>query len=537
MKRPTLIVSLVGTLTCLLLAGCFEKLSEPSHSNPKDPANPETTSREPARPLGLAAVVSDRLVVLTWTVSDTSRIDHYNVYRWEVEEDASADFELLDTSDVRRYEDHGVQNGQEYAYKVSGVNSFGLEGKLSPEKRATPRLFSVSIEQGRPKTGTRSVSLILSASAQTELMQISNDPNLSGATWLPYQATFSWQLTPGDGTKTVYARYRDADDDESATVSDEIILDTQAVILSLTEDSGGETLYAGDVIHFALDSGEPYGDASVDIGTAVPGVRLYDDGSEGDPVADDGVYERDYVIDNGVQAIDAAVEGHFSDEVGNSAEPALAAGTVTIHDPPAAVSMHAPAVLSERRIALSWSRSAASDFDAYKLYRAGSAGVDAAPGRKLLAEISDPGTTDYTDGGLEPDSTYYYVVYVVDEIGLTAVSNEVSATTLANAPPAAVELYAPWAPADTTSLMLSWSQSDDEDFAQYELLGWEQDPPNPPDTSTQHVLARFDTRQETFYTHTSLRDSIVYWYQVAVIDSFGARTLSNTVSGSLRPQR
>ena len=123
---------------------------------------------------------------------------------------------------------------------------------------------------------------------------------------------------------------------------------------------------------------------------------------------------------------------------------------------------------------------------------------------------------------------------MVDRAGLTSVSNEVSATTLANVPPDPVELYPPWASSDTT-LEISWSVSDADDFMYYELIGWEQDPPSPPATSEKRVITRIDVRSETFYTHESLDASMVYWYEVAVIDSFSAETLSNTVSGSPAP--
>jgi len=534
MRRRVLHTALPALALLFVIAGCFGELTEPTRDNPLDPRNPDTDSKEPPRPTGLAAVVSDRTVVLTWVVDDTSRIDHYNVYRWAVEEEEEADFDLIDTLEANEYRDESVQNGQEYAYKVSGVNGLGLEGKLSEERRVTPRVFSVAIEQGRPKTSSRTVTLTLSASSETELMQVSNSSDMAGAQWQPYQASYSWELTSGDGTKTVYARFRDSEDNESAIVSDDIELDTRANIVSLTEDTEGEVKFAGDVIHFAMETGEPYGTASVDIGMEVPGIQLYDDGTNGDAVADDGIYERDYVIDHGVEAIDAAVTGYFTDDVGNDAEPELAAGTVTIHEPPDPVTMNEPVPLSERRIVLSWSRSTATDFGSYKLYRSYVPGVDTSTQRELLAQISSPAETDYTDTGLEPDSTYYYAIYVIDDIGLSAVSNEVAGTTLANEPPQAVDLYPPWAP-DSTSLALSWSESDDDYFSQYELIGWEQDPPNPPNSADKRVIARITDVGETFYTHTSLIDTIVYWYQVAVIDSFGARAVSDSVSGSPRP--
>ncbi len=533
MTRNRALILLAAAIMLTALSGCFDTLSQPDRDNAADPLNPDTSSRVPPRPTALGAVVSDRNVVLTWYVSDTSRVDHYNVYRWEVEDANKEDYELLDTADSMTFEDEGVRNGQEYRYKVSCVNGLSLEGKLSTARSVVPRPFSVAIEQGRPKTGSRSVTLTLAASGAAALMQVSNESDLSSAPWFTFQTSYSWQLTAGDGEKTVYARFRDSEDNESDIVSDSIELDTRAVILSLTEDTGGAVRYAGDVIHFSLDSGETDGVATVSVGNAATGITLYDDGTEGDEVADDGVYERDYVVEYGVEVVDALVIGDFTDEVGNDADPLQANGTVTIYEPPVPVTMNVPVVLSERRMALSWSRSTDADFDAYELYRSYVPGVDTSSDRELIANIQSVSQTNYTDSALDPDSTYYYAVYVVDDVGLREISNEVSGTTLANTPPEPVELYAPWAP-DSTSLMISWSESDAEDFRQYELVGWEQDPPNPPDSAGKHVLARFSSPGETFYTHSSLLDTLVYWYQVAVKDSFGAVALSDSVSGTPR---
>jgi len=527
--RAALLLALVTGLS-----GCLDTLVDPDHSNPLDPANPNTPSVVPARPTELTAVVSDRLVELSWSVSNASAIDHYRVYRWEVEGGENENYELIDTTTEMAYADPDVRNGQPYYYKVSGVNDLGLEGRASRRIIVVPRMFSVTINQGSPKTSSRNVTLRMSASAETEIMQVSNAPDMSDAQWEPYQSSYSWVVLAGDGDKTVYVRFRDAADNESAIVSDDIELDTRAVIESVTEDSGGEDLAAGDVIHFTLTAGELHGEAAVDLGSIVRDIVLHDDGTGGDTAPDDGVYERDYTIDPGVEVVNGPVIGAFTDEVGNRAEPVLAAGTVTVLDPPAAVEMGTPIPLSERKIVLSWSRNNDADFSAYKLYRSYVPGVDGSTERELIGDFSNQSTTEYTDTGLEPDSTYYYAVYVVDDIGLTTISNEVSATTLENLPPAAVELFTPWSPG-SLSLELSWGVSDADDFMYYELIVWEEDPPAPPATSEKRIIARIETRSETFYTHESLDESIIYWYEVAVVDSFGAEALSNTVSGSPVP--
>jgi fibronectin type 3 domain-containing protein len=534
MRRHVWLAAFLVAATVLVLPGCFGDLTSPGHENPRDPDNPNTSSGTPDRPAGLTAVVSDRTVVLSWMMGDTTGIESYRVYRWEVVEGGDEDYELLDTATDLSYEDNAVRNGQEYSYKVSGVNRLGLEGRQSQPLTVTPRIFGISIAGGRRKTPTRDVTLTMSAPATTGIMRVSNSPAIATAPWVPYQATYSWQLEPGDGPKTVRAQFRDAGDSQSEVVSDDIELDTRAVISSVTEDTGGDPMEAGDLIHFTVTAGEPYGTAWVTLGTSVSGITLYDDGTQGDSVADNGVYERDYEVEYGVEVVSATVSGGFIDEVGNEAPVALAPGTVTIQTPPTAVRMAVPIPLSRRSITLSWSRNNDSDFDRYKLYRSYVPGVGTSTRRRLLAEIVDAGQTDFTDSGLEPDSTYYYAVYALDAIGLSAISNEVAGTTLANEPPDPVQLYAPWAP-DSVSLVLSWSRSEEDDFREYEVIGWEQDPPNPPNTSAKRVLARVATASETFYTHSSLVDSLVYWYEVAVVDSFGARALSNSVSGSPRP--
>jgi hypothetical protein len=147
-----------------------------------------------------------------------------------VEGGENENYELIDTTTEMAYADPDVRNGQPYYYKVSGVNDLGLEGKASRRIIVVPRMFSVTINQGSPKTSSRNVTLRMSASAETEIMQVSNAPDMSDAQWEPYQSSYSWVVLAGDGDKTVYVRFRDAADNESAIVSDDIELDTRAVI-------------------------------------------------------------------------------------------------------------------------------------------------------------------------------------------------------------------------------------------------------------------------------------------------------------------
>jgi len=66
---------------------------------------------------------------------------------------------------------------------------------------------AVSINAGQYETNTTTVSVFLNVANATQVM-FSNVSNFSGGVYIPYKATSTWTLTTGDGTKTVYARFK-----------------------------------------------------------------------------------------------------------------------------------------------------------------------------------------------------------------------------------------------------------------------------------------------------------------------------------------
>ena len=87
---------------------------------------------------------------------------------------------------------------------------------------------SVTINDGASSTRSRSVTLSLSATdfspgSGVSRMRISNTQSgLSSATWEAYSTTKAWSLSSGQGTKTVYVRYRDRAGNPSAVVTDTV---------------------------------------------------------------------------------------------------------------------------------------------------------------------------------------------------------------------------------------------------------------------------------------------------------------------------
>ncbi|WP_198360488.1 Ig-like domain-containing protein [Thermincola potens] len=102
---------------------------------------------------------------------------------------------------------------------------------LDTSSDVTPPTGSIQINNGAAVTGTASVTLNISASdvgSGVAKMQFSNTNGPWGDDWTVFQTTYNWVLNPvsGDGTYTVYARFKDAAGLISSVVSDTIIYDT-----------------------------------------------------------------------------------------------------------------------------------------------------------------------------------------------------------------------------------------------------------------------------------------------------------------------
>lgn len=89
---------------------------------------------------------------------------------------------------------------------------------------AVPEYCSVSINSGAAYTKSLNVTLNLSAEGASE-MRFSNNQS-TWSSWVSYSTTAAWSLTEGEGTKWVYAQFRDAAGNMADWVQDSIILDT-----------------------------------------------------------------------------------------------------------------------------------------------------------------------------------------------------------------------------------------------------------------------------------------------------------------------
>ncbi|MEM4730053.1 MAG: Ig-like domain-containing protein [Thermoplasmata archaeon] len=110
--------------------------------------------------------------------------------------------------------------------------------------------------------------------------------------------------------------------------------------------------------------------------------------------------------------------------------------SVTLEKPPQAVALMFPVDVGEDYVFLQWSQNSDADFARYEVFCSETEGapLSGLTPRVVLAQS----VTVYNYTGLRPATGYWFRVRVVDTYGLSAVSNEVWATTLEpNTPPVA----------------------------------------------------------------------------------------------------
>lgn len=191
--------------------------------------------------------------------------------------------------------------------------------------------------------------------------------------------------------------------------------------------------------------------------------------------------------------------------------------------PPTAVQELRATTTTTESVDLEWSLPPDSgfqnpDFASYKIFRSTSPDVDTSD--TLVATITDPAQTTYTDANLTPNTTFFYKAFVFDKAGLSAASNEVSAATLPVAePPAAVSLSQIY-PSLTTGdyIGLFWTKSNETDFAYYKIF------------RNDALIATIANQNQIYFKDAGLAPG-TYLYKVFVEDQDGLSAASNELSG------
>jgi hypothetical protein len=101
---------------------------------------------------------------------------------------------------------------------------------------------SVTINAGAAGTVGATVGLTLTCADLNGCaeMQLGEDATFGAAT-LPFATTIAWPFTPGEGTKRIYARFRDGLGNWSAPVSDTIVLDAAPPTVAIASPAPNQT--------------------------------------------------------------------------------------------------------------------------------------------------------------------------------------------------------------------------------------------------------------------------------------------------------
>ncbi|MDP8240675.1 MAG: formylglycine-generating enzyme family protein, partial [Candidatus Hatepunaea meridiana] len=218
-------------LTFILLISCVDTPTEPVANNPLDADNPGTSGD----PYHLQAEIADGGVRLSWQEVNWSPLIGYNIYR----KDNDSTFSRLQqvNATAQTYTDRTIQNGHRYEYYVV-VRGSTAEGEASNVAKVAVKTDPVIFIEGEDVTHTPTYNVTLTMIAfGAQKMLLSNTMDFAGAQWETFSATKSWQLSTGEGTKTVYMKVAYADGDTSETISDQIEPRSLTPLISIEHDS------------------------------------------------------------------------------------------------------------------------------------------------------------------------------------------------------------------------------------------------------------------------------------------------------------
>ncbi|MCP4581254.1 MAG: fibronectin type III domain-containing protein [candidate division Zixibacteria bacterium] len=383
---------LFSIITLALLAGCDREIPSPV-TNPINPDLPPT-------PLNLDIEVGDRLLHLTWTISDSSMVSAYRIFQAD---SLFGDYILVDSSTATEANVMNLQNGRRYFYKVSAVGLSGLEGQRTAAAYGTPNLFSIIINDGQQQTSTRNVVLTMVAPSNTALMMIANSDDFSQSSWEPYVGTKPWILTQNPGVKTVYAVFRDNDANTSwSDVSDEITYEILDFEYSILINDDAELAYSRDV---SLDIVAPSGTSFMIISNSPDFTGSQWEGFAGTKqwhISSDIAANRDVV---GFFVL-------FRDQNGDSVLTQASDSITLASADPVVLFPVFQQPDNYQAISLEWTRTLSADFHSYRLFRSrGSNTADS-----VITNIFDGAQSAYTDvinitdlPDDTPDSVYYKV--------------------------------------------------------------------------------------------------------------------------------
>lgn len=397
-----------------LIAALFASCDRYIDSN--DPIRPEP--EESVAPTNLVAELNNEAIELSWTMSATEGVIKYYIYASENNED---NYNLIDSSETQRILLTNLKINFRYYFKVAAVYSGNVAGVQSESATALASYLSLTIANDKEYINTRNTTVQIVAPNTATHIILSEDSTFAGKSYQAFSSQKSIEIeSEGDGSKFVYARLQFNDGSVSGQLlSDSVVLDTKADIDSVFYLPDGNIFAPGDTIILALSAGETDGVATVSFNGSGT-INLVDDGSDFDPIADDGVYYGWYKVPVIFDLYEGTVTGNFTDRAGNRATAVTAYSKLNINTPPDEVTLSAYLTQSADSVVFNWTSSTSSDFTRYRLV-AHNSSISIDENSEIIYESTSKNTT--TVKLASTVGTRYYKLFVYDRFDETAGSN------------------------------------------------------------------------------------------------------------------
>ncbi|NVM31115.1 MAG: PQQ-binding-like beta-propeller repeat protein, partial [Candidatus Helarchaeota archaeon] len=502
----------------------------PNEGTPSDEANGRPPPVDPpAKVTGvsISVVPEGNALSLSWTANTEPDLANYKVYRSMTPGFIPSLGNFVATSMTNTYLDTGLTDDLTYYYRISALDEVPNEGTPSDQASGTPhdscapeKVLGVSIAV--IATGNQ-LNLTWTASTAADFVRYNVHRSTtsgftpSGATLIASPATYQY-LDSGltDGI-IYYYRISAVDEvpnegsycDEISACSIDIVAPNQVTGVTIAAVAVGnaltlcwDTSVASDLVEYRIyrstTSGGPYSN----IANSTP--ASYTDSG----LIDGTTY---YYV---VSAVDEVPnEGFISQEV---------SGVPRDTTPPSKVTGVATSVNPDNSITLSWTASAATDFDHYNIYRSTTSGFVPGPINLIATSV----TNSYTDNNRLERTNYYYRISALDEVPNEGTySNEVGNYLPRPEPPQVTGVTVKVRP-EGNGLDISWTD------AGWYVVGYRVYR-STISGSTPGLANLVASVANNWYNDTGLCDGTTYYYRIVAYDevpNFG--TASSEVSGT-----